>query len=340
MAARRQSKNVFAVDHEVHDALQNAQWTFGTTTDRNVYELRLDLATPAATTAEKANAPVIGLPTLDGFLSYVAFQAALHEAALVNPHLSKRLIWQWNTALRESDSWIDFQLPLCTISLPDSSSLFDCSIGLPIDENGDMLIPAGAFFVRNNHDLVTYPEVVDSIPLRRRVSQPFERPISLKTNLVRRDGSKKALESGSTKPLDNRLYFPLTTSYLFFFRGNKEGVERLLNFAIDNRIGIGKKTTLGYGQISSFNVKYRPDIKATWAYPILDNNQLALIKSLPFDRVYARRQSSDRNNLELFGCEKFALIAAIETLGTYRPPYWLRERRTQIVRYGSIIQKR
>ena len=332
MAARRQSKNVFEVDHEVREALQNAQWTFGTTTDRNVYELRLNLATPAAITAEKANAPVIGLPTLDGFLSYVAFRVALNEAMRVDPHLSKRLIWQWNTALRESDSWIDFQLPLRTISLPDSSSLFDCSIGLPIDENGNMLIPAGAFFVRNNYDFVTYPKVVDSIPLRRRVSQPFGRPIILKRKLVTNEGS--------TKALDNRLYFPLTTSYLFFFRGNNEGVERLLNFAVENEVGIGKKTTLGYGKIASFDVKARPDIKATWSYPILGNDQLALIKSLPFDRVYARRQSSDRNNFELFGCEKFALIAAIETLGTYRPPYWLRERRTQIVRYGSIIQKR
>ncbi len=331
MAARRQSNNVFTVDHEVHDALRDAQWTFGVTTDRTVYELRLDLATPAATTAEKANAPSIGLPTLDGFLSYVAFRAALNKAVSTNPHLSKRLIWQWNTALREPDSWIDFQLPLRAIPLSDLPPIFDCSIGLPIKENGDVLIPAGAFFVRNNNDLITYPEVVDSIPLRRRVSEPFGRPIHLKRSLK--------TSEGSTKALDNRLYFPLTTSYLFFFRGNKEGVERLLNFAVENQIGIGKKTTLGYGQVASYHVKARSDIEATWAYPILGNNQLALIKSLPFDRVYACRQSSDRNNLELFGCEKFILVAAIETLGTYRPPYWLRERRTQIVRYGSIIQK-
>lgn len=332
MIARRQSKNVFEVDHEVREVLQSAQWTFGPLTDLDVYELRLNLATPAATTAEKANAPVIGLPTLDGFLSYVAFQAALNEALLANPHLSKRLIWQWNTALRNSDSWIDFRLPLRSISLPNASSLFDCSVGLPIDENGNVLVPAGAFFVRNNHDLVTYPEVVDSIPLRRRVSEPFGRPISLK--------SKLNASEGSTKALDNRLYFPLTASYQFFFRGDQRGIERLLNFAIDNRIGIGKKSTLGYGQIASSRVSLRPDITATWAYPILGNDQRALIKSLPFDRVYALRQSSDSNNLELFGCNKFALVAAIETLGTYRPPYWLRERRTQIVRYGSIIQER
>lgn len=214
MAARRKSKNVFEVDHEVRDALQDAQWTFGTTTGREVYELRLKLATPAATTAEKANAPAIGLPTLDGFLSYIAFQAALNEAAQTNPHLSKRLIWQWNTALRNPDSWIGFQLPLQTVALPDVPSLFDCSVGLPIDENENILIPAGAFFIRNDHDLVTYPEVIDSIPLRRRVSEPFGRPISLKTKLK--------TSEGTTKALDNRLYFPLTASYLFFFRGIKQ----------------------------------------------------------------------------------------------------------------------
>lgn len=332
MAAHRQPQNAFEVDREVFEALQVAQWTFETTTAQDVYELRLELATPSVTTAEKANAPAIGLPTLDGFLSYIAFQAALNEAVQANPHLSKKLIWQWNSALRNPASWIDFQLPLRTISLPDLLALFDCSIGLPIDTDGRMLIPAGAFFVRNDHDLITYPEVIDSIPLRRRVSEPFGRLISLKTRLK--------TSEGATKALDNRLYFPLTASYLFFFRGDKAGTERLLNYAIDNHIGIGKKTTLGYGQISSFCLNPRPDIRATWAYPVLGNDQLAFIKSLPFDYVYARRQLADSNSVGLFGCEKFALIAAIETHGTYRPPYWMRERRTQIIRYGSIIQKR
>lgn len=329
MAARCQSKNPFDVDHEVQQALQDAQWTFGTTTNQDVYELRLQLATPAATTAEKANAPVIGLPTLDGFLSYIAFRAALNEALQTAPELSKRLIWQWNTTLRNANSWVDFQLPLQAVSLPNSFSLFDCSVGLPINQNGNMLIPAGAFFVRNGHDLVTYPEAVDSLPLRRRVSEPFGRPISLTRKLVTREGS--------TKALDNRLYFPLTTSYSFFFRGDEAGVERLLKFAVDNNIGIGKKTTLGYGQIASFTVNPRPDVTATWTCPVFNNGQFALIKSLPFDYVYAQREASDP---QFLGCDKFAFIGVIETLGAYRPPYWLRDRRTQIVRYGSIIQQR
>ena len=319
------------------EALETAQWTFGATNRKDVYELRLDLATPAVVTAEKANVPVVGLPTLDGFLSYTAFRAALGNALRTNPELSKRLFWQWNVALRHQEMWIDFQLPLRKILLTGLSSLFDCSVGLPVDSDDDVLIPVGGLFTPNGSDLASYPTVVDSLPLRRRVIEPFGRPIRLKSKLNK--------SSGSTKALDNRLYFPLTQSYVFFFRGDKDGVERLLEFAIEERIGIGKKTTLGYGQIASFEVKLRPDVRATWAKPLsgplFGSDKLALIKNLPYDRVFARREiQPDTRNQELFGCDRFALVATNETFGTYRPPYWLREQRTQIVQYGSIIQVR
>lgn len=331
------------------EVLENSQRTFGTTDGKNIYELCLDLATPAVVTAEKSNAPVIGLPTLDGFLSYVAFRAALAEALQTNsdPELSKLLLWQWNVALRDPNMWIDFQLPLREIPFPGKERLkplFDCSIGLPIDANGEVLTPVGALFTSNGQNFKGYPEIVDSIPLRRRITEPFGRPIQLEREL---DASR-----GSTKALDNRLYFPLTKSYAFFFRGDKDGVKSLLDFAINERVGLGKKTTLGYGQIGSFEVIPRPDVKATWAKPIsgslYGNDKLALIKDLPYDRVFARReiQDADRRkeqyvrNQELFGCRRFSLVATIETYGTYRPPYWLREQRTQIVRHGSIIQER
>ncbi|MBK8129487.1 MAG: hypothetical protein IPK53_11520 [bacterium] len=123
MATHRQSPNLFEVDPEAYQALHDAQWTYGSTTSQDIYELRLQLATPAATTAEKANAPVIGLLTLDGFLSYVAFRAALNKAIQTAPELSKRLIWQGNTALRNVNAWVDFQLPLQAVSLPNSFSL-------------------------------------------------------------------------------------------------------------------------------------------------------------------------------------------------------------------------
>ena len=317
------------------EVLENAQWTFGPTKGVDVWELRLHLATPAVITAEKANVPVIGLPTLDGFLSYTAFRAAFGNALHTNPKLSKRLLWQWNVALRHREMWIDFQLPLREIPF-GVKPLFDCSVGLPVDGAGDVLIPVGGLFTQNGSDLERYPTVVDSLPLRRRVIEPFGRPIRLKSKLNK--------SSGSTKALDNRLYFPLTQSYVFFFRGDKDGVERLLNFAIDERIGLGKKTTLGYGQIASFEVNLRPNVTATWAKSLsgqlFGSDKLALIKNLPYDRVFARRKIQNTRNPEFFGCDGFALVAANETFGAYRPPYWLREQRTQIVRYGSIIQAR
>ena len=320
-------------------ALENAQWTFDSEDPDNVCQLRLDLATPAVVTADKANAPVVGLPALDGFLSYVAYRAALDNALKVNPNpeFSKQLLWQWNVALRHREMWIDFQLPLRGIPLTGlDRQLFDCSVGLPVGENGDVLIPVGGVFTSNGDDLVRYPQVIDSLPLRRRVIEPFGRPIRLKNRLE--------TGSGSTKALDNRLYFPLTQSYIFLFRGDKKGVERLLDFAVKERIGLGKKTTLGYGEIASFEVKQRSDVNATWVQPlsgpIFGSDQLALIKNLPYDRIFARREMQDKHNKDFFGCEQFALVAANETFGAYCPPYWLRERRTQLVRYGSIIQAR
>ena len=332
----RRSNSVLQPDLSIKKLLEDSQYQYGVKTGKDIYELRLNLATSAITTAEKSNAPVIGLPTLDGFLSYVVFRAALGNALNANPELSKQLLWQWNSALRHQEMWIDFELPLRKIQLTGLNSLYDCSVGLPIDVNGDVLIPVGAFFTSNSKQFKVYPEVVDSISLRRRVSEPFGRPIRLK--------SKLNTGGGSTKALDNRLYFPLTKSYTFFFRGDKSGVEKLLNFAIKKQIGLGKKTTLGYGQLASFEIRQRPDVKATLAKPlsgpIYSNDRLALIKDLPYDRVFARRDITDIHNQELFGCEKFALVATIEAFGAYCPPYWLPTQRTQIVRHGSIIQIR
>ena len=321
------------------EVLENAQWTFDQSRiGAEVYELRLNLVTPAVVTADKANAPVIGLPTLDGFFSYVAFRVAFGNALKANPDpgLSKDLLWQWNVALRHRELWIDFQLPLRKIPLTGASPLFDCSVGLPISDKDDVLIPVGGLFTSNGSDLVRYPEVIDSFPIRRRVIEPFGRSTRLKNKLE--------TGSGATKALDNRFYFPLTNGYVFLFRGDKAGVQRLLDFAISERIGIGKKTTLGYGMIASFEVNLHSDVTATWAKPLsgplFGNDQFALIKNLPYNRVFARREIQDRRNQELFGCDQFALVAANETFGAYHPPYWLRDQRTQLVRYGSIIQAR
>ena len=317
-------------------ALEAAQWTFGSTAGKDVYELRLELATPAVISAAKATAPVIGLPTLDGFFSYVAFRAALGNALRARPELSTQLIWQWNIALRYPDMWIDFHLPLREIKLTGAKSLFDCSVGLPRSQEGDVLIPYGGGLFTDGTDLARYPEVVDAIPLRKRMNEPVTHPI------IRLKGELN-IRSGATKALDNCIYFPLTQGYIFFFRGDKDGVERLLAFATNERIGIGKKTTLGYGRIADFEVIPRPDVKATWAKPLsgplFGNGRFALTKNLPYARMFARRQMADANNQEFFGCSEFRFIAINESVGAYRPPYWVREQQIQIVRYGSIFRE-
>ena len=168
MTSRRHSNSTLKPDPPIKKALEDAQCKFAEKIGKIIYELRLNLETPAVTTAEKSNAPVIGLPTLDGFLSYIAFRAALGNVLNANPELSQQLLWQWNIALRHQEMWIDFELPLRKITLTGLKPLYDCSVGLPVDVNGDVLIPVGAFFTSNSQQFKVYPEVVDSIPLRRR----------------------------------------------------------------------------------------------------------------------------------------------------------------------------
>lgn len=333
MKRRKPSTTALQPDKEAYDTLCAAQWSFGSTDGNTVYELRLDLANTAIITEEKGNAPAVGLPTLDGFLSYIAFRAALGDALQAHPDKAQSLIWQWNVALRDPTMWIDFPLPLHQIVVPDMPSFFDCSVGLPTETEGRVLVPAGALFA---DDMDLYPNIVDSIPLRRRVAEPFGRPITLNTRLNTGEGSNKAL--------DNRLYFPLTTSYTFYFRGDAQGVERLLTYAKQERIGLGKKTVLGYGLIKDFTINVAQHVDATCAKPILNSAQVSLIKNLPYDYVFRVKNTQDRVqknlNKQLFGCEQFSFVVVIETLGAYRTPYWPRERRTQILRYGSIIRPR
>ena len=337
MRKRNPAPSPFQTDDQVYELLRASQWTFGATNDLTIYQLQLDLATPAIITEEKGNTPAIGLPTLDGFLSYVAFRAALGNALQTNPEQAQSLIWQWNTALRHKNVWIDFPLPIREIPVEGMPSFFDCSIGLPTSAADGILIPTSGLFV-NGLTVHTYPIVVDSIPLRRRIAEPYGKPIALKGDLETREGS--------TKALDNRLYFPLTTSYTFFFRGDKDGIERLLTYAQHDRIGLGKKTVLGHGQIAQFTIVEAKDIKATLGHQVMaslsNSSQISLIKNIPYSYMLRVRnaQNSVIENEQLFGCCQFSVVAAIESLGAYRAPYWHRDHQTQILRYGSIIQPR
>ncbi|MBC7227419.1 MAG: hypothetical protein H5T61_09305 [Thermoflexales bacterium] len=326
--------------------------------DDTVYELRLRLRTPGIFALYKADVPAPGLPMLDGFLKFVAFRQAMAQVIQAKPAWTDDLLWQWNLALQEDRWWIDFPIPIREEVLAPGIAVYDCSVGLPVDpQRGEILYPAGAFFACGA-DLVTYPSEergpADCIALRRRSVEPVHRPLELSGKL--RSGS------GGTKALDNRIYFTLTKEYAFFFRGDRDGVENLLHFALQHHIGIGKKTSLGYGQIADFEIRI-PSLSSTLGYTLPGTSRIALLKNIPYQELQRRclREQGDfvpvqrleggqwkdiltpaerSQNERLFGARAFSLAAPIETFDCYRPPYWRREGRTQVLRYGSLLVKR
>lgn len=329
-------------------------------TNNTVYELRLRLRTPGIFAMYKADVPAPGLPMLDGFLKFVAFRQAMDQVIQKTPAWTDDLLWQWNLALREEGRWIDFPIPIREETLAPGIAVYDCSVGLPVDPNsGQILYPAGAFFACGG-DLVTYPSEekgpADSIPLRRRSADPIYRPLELTGKLDTR--------SGGTKALDNRIYFTLTGEYAFFFRGDKDGVENLLNFALQHDIGIGKKTSLGYGRIDGFEITVSSRTSTLGhAIGLPDVRRIALLKNIPYQELQRRciRETGDHvpvqrlergqwkdiltpnersQNERLFGAREFGLAAPIETFDCYRPPYWRREGRTQVLRYGTLLVPR
>jgi hypothetical protein len=322
-----------------------------------IYELRLRLRTPAIFSLYKADIPVAGLPTLDGFLKFLAFRQAVVEVTHSRPEWGNELLWQWNVALRDQERWIEFPIPVRDEKLNDDIVIYDCSIGLPLTQSGDVLRPAGAFYACKGN-LVSYPSEehgpADKIALRRRSVEPIHRPVDLRVKELN-------AQSGATKALDNRIYHALTREYVFYFRGDKDGVEELLSFALQRRIGIGKKTTLGYGRIADFEI--RPaNLRATLGHDlnIPGMPQIALLKNIPYQEMQRRcvRKGGDYvpikkreagkwvdilkpgewdQNERLFGAREFSLASPIETFDRYWPPYWRREGRTQVLRYGTLL---
>ena len=351
------SKSEFPLNEEAWQRLRKTAAAVSyNTSDDTVYELRLCLRTPAIFALYKADIPTPGLPMLDGFLKFVAFRQAMGEVIQKRPDLTDDLLWQWNLALREAGRWIDFPIPIRQETLNSGITIYDCSVGLPVTESGDVLYPAGAFFASNGN-LVAYPSEergpADQIALRRRSVGPIYRPVGLTGELNPR--------SGATKALDNRIYYTLTREYAFYFRGDQNGVQALLEFAIQQEIGIGKKTSLGYGRIAEFKV--RPtDRTATLGHNIgiQGMDRIALLKNVPYQELQRRclRQSGDfvpiqrweggqwkdiltpaewDQNERLFGAREFSLGSPIETFDCYYPPYWRREGRTQVLRYGTLL---
>lgn len=348
---RRANRHPFPISDEAWQALKDAadavQYSL---IDPTVYELRLRLRTPGIFALYKADIPAPGLPMLDGFLKFLAFRYVMAEVMTNHPELSNELLWQWNVALRDQARWIDFPIPIQEEKLSSDVTLFDCSVGLPVTSAGDVLHPAGAFFSRGR-DFVTYPSEkdgpADQIALRRRSVEPLYRPLEL--------SAKLKISSGSTKALDNRIYYTLTHEYAFYFRGDKDGMELLLDFALRRSIGLGKKTTLGYGQLAGFDISHTNRV-ATLAQPldVQGLDYLALLKNVPQTEVKRRcvRKEGDwvplgllqpgewQQNQRLFGVEEISLASPIETYDRYQPPYWRREGRTQVFRYGTLLMPR
>lgn len=354
------SRSAFPLNEEAWQLLNDTALAVSyDLSDDTIYELRLHLCTPGIFALYKADIPAPGLPMLDGFLQFGAFRWAMAQVIQVSPDLTDDLLWQWNRALRDSQYWIDFPIPIRRETLNRDTILYDCSVGLPVTESGDVLHPAGAFFASNGN-LVTYPSeergAADQIALRRRSVEPVYRPIGLTGRLD--------TQSGGTKALDNRIYYTLTREYAFYFRGDPDGVQALLNLAVQNKIGIGKKTSLGYGRIAEFEVQ--PTARtATLGHNIglQGMDRIALLKNVPYQELQRRsvRQSGDfvpiqrlekgqwkdiltsnewDQNERLFGTREFSLASPIETFDCYYPPYWRREGRTQVFRYGTLLVPR
>lgn len=346
---KRRSRSAFPLNEDAWKALKDAASAASyDTSDDSVYELRLHLHTPGIFALYKADVPAPGLPMLDGFLKFVAFRLAVDQVIQDRPELTNDLLWQWNLALRDENWWIDFPIPIREESLKSGITLYDCSVGLPVTEDGDVLYPAGAFFACGGN-LVTYPSEdkgpADQIALRRRSVEPVYRPVELTVK-------KLDTQSGSTKALNNRIYYTLVREYAFYFRGDSEGVRQLLNFAIQHDIGIGKKTTLGYGRIAGFEI--RPtNFTATLGHDlhIPGMAQIALLKNVPYLEMQRRcvpgpskympkdplSQKERDQNERLFGSRELRLASPLEAFDCYRPPYWRREGRTQVLRYGTLL---
>ena len=348
---RRANSQPFPISDEAWQALKDAADAVRySLTDSTIYELRLRLRTPGIFALYKADIPAPGLPMLDGFLKFLAFRCAMAEVMTNHPELSNELLWQWNVALRDQARWIDFPIPIQKEKLSSDVTLFDCSVGLPVTGSGDVLYPAGAFF-SNGGDFFTYPSEntgpADQIALRRRSVEPLYRPLEL--------SGKLKTSSGSTKALDNRIYYTLTREYAFYFRGDKAGIKLLLDFALRHGIGLGKKTTLGYGQLADFDISPTNRV-ATLVQPldIQGLNYLALLKNVPQAEMKRRclQKEGDwvplgllqprewQQNQQLFGAEEVSLASPIETYDRYQPPYWRREGRTQVLRYGTLLVAR
>jgi hypothetical protein len=310
-----------------------------------VYELRVKLTTPLMISQFKTDVPVPGLPNLDGILQYAAFYSCAKSVAQQHPELATHCLWQVNEALR-GRNWIDFPVPLAEVPIQNAGVgqtkyFYDCSVGLPVDPiTGRVCYPLASEFWDDQG--VKLKRVVDTIPLRRRVTEPrlAHRPIQLTSKLETSRGAQKAL--------DNRMYNSALTDYCFYFRGDPVWVGQLLETLKVDGIGIGKKSSLGYGQIQAIVSPTPTSMFATFGHRLSESQKTALnvdtatpaivlIKSIPTDELFRRVALPSVENERLFGSAQVRVLSLTPALAGYAPPHWLKRNQTAVAQVGSLL---
>jgi len=157
---------------------------------------------------------------------------------------------------------------------------------------------------------------------------------------------------GAYKALDNRMYNSALTEYHFYFRGDPDQVQQLLETLQQDGVGIGKKSSLGYGQIQ--NVAIAPSSQpagrvATFGYRLSDGQKAALgvdpatpaivlIKNVPTDELFRRcTPPPPPDNPGLFTSAAIRVLSLIPALAGYAPPHWLKRNQTAVAKVGSLL---
>lgn len=328
---------------------QLLQSKFQITKDTTIFELSLEFLTPLIISESKADIPMPGLPNLDGILKFVSYYWCVKEATLDHPEMTNECLMQINQALH-GNGWIDFPIPLRPIALQNpgigqSRRVYDCSIGLPLDpKSNNVVYPIGNNFL--DEDGNRLERIIDSIPLRRRSVSPWHshRQVDL-------CGRQFDTSRGAYKSLDNRIYILVTKGYRFYFRGDSDCVYKLLKMMKESGIGIGKKTSLGYGQIKSVSVRQAPEsVKATLGHPMTkkqkialsvepDTKAISLLKNIPIDELFycCSKTINDDYNQYLFGQSNIKILSYIPVLAGYTSPNWLKNNQALVARYGSLL---
>jgi len=269
------------------------------------------------------------------------------EAIVDYPEMSSEYLMQINEALH-GNGWIDFPIPLRHITLQNpgigqSRRIYDCSVGLPIDPKANKVVyPIGSDFL--DEDGNRFERIIDSIPLRRRSVSPWHSHKQIDLCGKQFDTSR-----GAYKSLDNRIYILVTNEYRFYFRGDSNYVHKLLEIMKDNCFGIGKKSSLGYGQIKSVNVRQAPkNVKATLGHYMTkeqkialkveqDTKAISLLKNIPTDELFRWCSEDSKDNQSLLGDSNPKILSYIPVLAGYAPPNWLKNNQALVARYGSLL---